>query len=94
MLALQEHFTGCTSCEREMQSIQQLKALLRGLREPRVPHDFSGGITSRLDQRQASTQGWYVLSLPAPKPQRGRRLVTALALSCLTVLSFRRSVCT
>ncbi len=98
MLALQDHFAGCLSCEREMQSIRQVKALLRGLREPRTPRDFSSAIALRLTQSEAGAHGWRVLSLPVPlglptpislaKPQRGRRLASALAISCLTVLSF------
>ena len=88
MLALQDHFAVCLSCERERQSIRQVKALLRGLREPSLPRDFSGGIALRLEKAEAAPQGWHVLCLPMPKPQRGRRLATALALSCLTALSF------
>jgi anti-sigma factor RsiW len=96
MLALQDHFAFCVSCEREMQSIRQVKALLRGLREPRAPRDLSAAITLRLEQAETGTQGWHLLSLPAlplpslqvPKPHRGRRLASALALSCLTVVSF------
>ncbi|MGI4791518.1 MAG: anti-sigma factor family protein [Janthinobacterium lividum] len=88
MLALQDHFTVCASCERERHSIRQLKALLRGLQEPRLPRDFPSGIAMRLEQVEANPYGWRVLFLPAPKPQRGRRLASALALSCLTVLSF------
>ena len=88
MLALQDHFVACVSCRHEMHSIRQVKALLRGLQEPRLPRDLSGAIALRLEQAEAEPQGWRVLCLPPPKPQRGRRFVTALALSCLTVLSF------
>jgi len=96
MLALQDHFTGCASCEREMQSIRQVKALLRGLREPRPPRNFSNVVALRLEQTEA--QRWRVLCLSElelpkphfglPKPQRGRRLAGALVLSCFTVVSF------
>jgi anti-sigma factor RsiW len=98
MLMLQDHFAFCVSCEREVQSIRQVKALLRGLREPRAPRDLSTAITLRLEQAESGTQGWHLLSLslwgasalslPALKPHRGRRLASALALSCLTVVSF------
>jgi anti-sigma factor RsiW len=96
MLALQDHFAFCTSCEREMQSIRQVKALLRGLREPRAPRDLSAAITLRLEQSEAGAQSWHLLRLSAlgvpplslPNPHRGRRLASALALSCLTVVSF------
>ena len=84
MLALQDHFAVCGSCDQEMRSLRQLKALLRGLREPAAPQGFSDGIALRLEQ----TPRWPVLILPAPRPQRGRRLMSALALSCFTVVSF------
>ena len=99
MLALQDHFGGCASCEREMQSIRQVKALLRGLREPGPPRGFSSAVASRLEQAEAPP--WKALCLPLlilpsftlpsftlPKLQRGRRLAGALVLSCITVVSF------
>lgn len=95
MLALQDHFHGCVSCEREMQSIRQVKALLRELREPGPPRDFSHVVALRLEQ--AETQSWRVLRRPnferssystVLRPQRGRRLAGALVLSCFTVVSF------
>lgn len=88
MLALQDHFEVCLSCEREMRSIREVKALLRGLREPGLPRGFSQTVVHRLEREQAAQSGWRVVCLPMPKPQRGRRLATALALSCLTVVSF------
>ena len=92
MLALQDHFAVCASCERERQSIRQVKMLLRGLRDPRLPRDFSQNFSQtvalRLEQPQGMAHEWRVLRLPPPRPQRGRRLATALALSCLTVVSF------
>ena len=86
MLALHQHFTECASCEAERRSIRQVKTLLRALHEPRPRPDLSGAISARLAE---SEQPWRLtlLALP-PRPQRGRRLATALALSCLTVLSF------
>ena len=89
MLALQDHFAGCVSCEREMQSVRQVKALLRGLRESRPPQDFSLAVARRLEQADAPK--WRLLCLPPSslvRPQRGRRLASALFLSCLTVVSF------
>ena len=87
MLVLQDHFGGCASCEREMQSIRQVKALLRGLREPGPPRDFSHAVALRLAQADARTR--RVLYLPSlTLPQRGRRLAGALVLSCFSVVSF------
>ena len=96
MLALQDHFAVCSSCEREMISIRHVKSLLRGLREPRPPQGFSEAAFLRLDQAEAGRHRWRSLGLPPvslaavnlPKPQHGRRLASALAVSCLTVVSF------
>ena len=88
--ALQDHLTVCSSCDRERQSIRQVKMLLRGLSQPRLTQDFSRNFSEtiawRLEQPSVGP-GWQVLTLTA-RPQRGRRLATALALSCLTVVSF------
>jgi len=91
MLALQQHFSECASCEAERRSIRQVKSLLRALHQPRPRPDLPGVISVRL--AEAEQPLWHVLSVSVtpswpPRPQRGRRLVTALALSCLTVLSF------
>ena len=89
-LALQDHLAVCASCDRERQSLRQVKLLLRGLAEPRLPQElsqrFSATVALRLERTDGGTPGWRVL--PPPRPQRGRRLATALALSCLTVVSF------
>lgn len=92
--ALQDHLAVCISCDRERQSLRQVKLLLRGLAEPRLPRDFSPGefserfsetVALRLDQPDSVLPGWRVIPL---RPPRGRRLAAALALSCLTVVSF------
>ena len=92
MLALQDHLAVCVSCDRERQSLRQIKLMLRGLSEPRLPRDFSQrfsqSVSLRLEQPNGGAPGWQVISLSPPRPQRGRRLATALALSCLTVVSF------
>ncbi len=82
MLALGDHLADCEACGREMQSLKQVKSLLRGLAEPRPPLELS----RRLSSQEIYTQNlsWRVVSLP-PRPQRGRRLTVALALSCLTL---------
>lgn len=91
MLALQQHFSDCASCEAERRSIRQVKMLLRALHEPRPRPDLPGVISVRLAEMEQPLR--RVLPLTAalpwpPRPQRGRRLATALALSCLTVFSF------
>ena len=105
-LALQDHLAVCASCDRERQSLRQIKLLLRGLAEPRPPRGFSPGdfsqrfsetIALRLEQTDSALPSWRVthlapMHLTPPRPQRGRRLATALALSCLTVVSFAPAV--
>ena len=90
MLALQEHFSVCDSCEAERHSIRQVKLLLRSLHSPHPQADLHGRISVRLTEAEQPL--WRVLVLTTPRPQRGRRLVTALAISCLTVLSFAASL--
>lgn len=91
MLALQQHFSQCESCEAERRSIRQVKTLLRALHQPRPRPDLPSVISVRLTEAEQSL--WRVqFSTTAPpwpaRPQRGRRLATALALSCLTMFSF------
>ena len=91
MLALQQHFSECASCEAERRSIRQVKTLLRALHQSRPHPDLPGAISVRLTESEQPLR--RVLSLNAapfwpPRPQRGRRLATALGLSCLTVFSF------
>jgi hypothetical protein len=90
MLALQEHFSLCETCEAERRSIRQVKLLLRSLHSPRPQADLQGRILVRLTEAEQPL--WRVLVLTTPRPQRGRRLMTALAISCLTVLSFAVSL--
>ena len=95
MLALQDHFAGCASCEAERRSISQVKMLLRALHEPRPSGRLPQAIAGRLaeaDRPLWQTMTLAPITLTPPRPQRGRRLMTALALSCLTVLSFAASL--
>ena len=69
--------------------------LLRSLHEPRSRPDLPGTISVRLAEAEqplwhtfSSTVSFTVVPSWPPRPQRGRRLATALALSCLTVFSF------
>lgn len=91
MLALQRHFSECASCEAERQSIQQVKRLLRCLHQPQPRADFPQAVAAHARQNGTWQTLWADLCrewfpLPA-RPQRGRRLATSLALSCLTVLT-------
>ncbi len=91
MLALQQHFDECATCECERHSIRQVKMLLRALHEPRPRADLPGALSARLSAPEQPL--WRAVSLTAlpawgARPQRGRRLATAMALSCVTVFSF------
>ena len=88
--ALQGHLLVCTLCDQERQSIRQVKLMLRGLSGPRLPQDFSRNFSETVALRLDLPAGpsWQVLCLAPPRPQRGRRLATAIALSCLTIVSF------
>jgi len=87
MLTLQEHFFECASCEAELNSLRQLKRLLRSLHPPQTRRDFPEAIAAQLTQAESPFAFWKsLLPLPHP-PQRGRRLVTALALSGLTIFA-------
>ncbi len=85
MLALGDHLADCESCRHEMQSLKQVKSLLRGLAEPRPPLELSRRLSSQEIYTQSISS--RVVNLP-PRPQRGRRLMAALALSCLTLFAF------
>jgi len=87
MLDLQEHFAHCPSCAAEMRSIREVKALLRGLHTPRPRSEMAARIALRLAETENAPPLWQSF-LPPPRPQRGRRLATALAFSCLTVFAF------
>ncbi len=67
-----------------MRSLREVKRLLRGLHRPRPRSEMSALIVSRLAATEGMPPPWRVLP-PLPRPQRGRRLATALAFSCLAV---------
>lgn len=89
MLALGDHLAGCESCGSEMHSLRQIKALLRGMHAPRPRTEFSRRLSSQeiLSQTAAPPVLTWRFAAAPPRPQRGRRLLAALALSCLTVSS-------
>ena len=88
MLDLQSHFSACTSCEAEVQSLTQLKSLLRGLHSQQPARGLSDTILARASAAETNSFPWQEALLPLSRPQRGRRLTTALAFSCLTVFAF------
>ena len=82
MLDLGDHLAGCESCRDEMHSLRQIKTLLRGLHRPSPRLEFSRQLSSQ--EILSGSASWQ----PVLLPQRGRRLVAALALSCVTLLLF------
>ena len=87
MLDLQSHFSECASCEAEVRSLSQLKSLLRGLHSQQPARGFPETILARATAAEVSVFPWQEALLPLSRPQRGRRLTTALAFSCLTVFA-------
>ena len=95
MLSLRQHFSECPSCEAEHRSISQVKRLLRSLHQPQPPAQFPQAIAVQVEHRGSLIAHWIEFGadvcrhwlLSPTRPQRGRRLATSLALSCLTVLA-------
>jgi len=86
MLDLQQHFSECASCEAEARSLRQVKSLLRALHAQRPGDDFPETLLARVAHSETVSFPWQDAPLPLARPQRGRRLTTSLAFSCLTVL--------
>ena len=78
MLEMQRHFEECSACADEMRSILRIKMLLRSLHSPAPNRILPRHISQRLHEPIFQP----LASLPPP---RGRRLATALALSCLAL---------
>ena len=87
MLALQQHFAECAPCEAELRSLRELKRLLRALHQPQPRRNFPEAMTTRLAEADSPFYLWKTLFLLPARPQRGRRLATALALFCLTIFA-------
>ena len=80
MLLIQRHLDGCRACTEEYIMISEAKDLLRSL----PIYSPTSASERALKQRLAYSQvpGMIPQSMSYPPP-RGRRLVTALAMSCL-----------
>lgn len=91
MLEIQQHLGGCRSCAEEYEAARHIKSLLRSLRvqEPVGPLD------ARIAQRVTQQDGAFSWALPTrpapPRPQAGRRLTAALALSCVALFAITPS---
>lgn len=84
MLEIQEHLGGCRSCAGEFLMIREAKTLLRSL-----PIRTPSASFEREIRRQALLDPSRIPLLVSPSswspPPRGRRLATALALSCVGI---------
>lgn len=93
MLAMQQHLTKCTACAEECRQVREVRRLLRSLSTVTPGLPLETRITQRLGA--SSGAGWgfgtgarTLWNVPEAlsRPQRGQRLVGALALSCLALL--------
>ncbi len=88
MLAMQRHLRECSPCEEELRAAREIKHLLRAL----PAHSPSRALEQRIAERMMQEQADGLLFWPRrtewplllwPRPQRGRRLAAAFALSCV-----------
>jgi hypothetical protein len=84
MLEIQQHLHDCPECVREYYTLRQVKVLVRALHEQTPCPTLSTRITAHLDQELISPRRDFAFNWQ--RPQRGRRLATALALSCIGIL--------
>lgn len=85
MLDMQAHFAQCPQCAEEYHVVRQVKTLLCSLSAHSPNASLERCIVSNLDR---STQRRLHVTLQIDyRPQRGRRLATALALACLSILT-------
>jgi len=82
MLLIQHHLDGCRSCTEEYIMISEAKELLRLLPVCSPTSASERAIRLKLEYSQTQIPGIMPQSSWSPPP-RGRRLVTALAMSCL-----------
>lgn len=98
MLALQKHLSGCAACAAEHDEVHQVRVLLRSLTAIRPAQRMENQIARRVAdaEQDASAPFWEQAAThkivgpaawrPLTRPQRGRRLAGALALSCVGLL--------
>ncbi len=93
MLAMQQHLKKCPACAEEYQQVREVRRLLRSLSPIAPDRPLETQITQRLVAGAgagwgfgAGTRALSGLPEALSRPQRGQRLVEALALSCLALL--------
>ena len=82
MLLIRRHLDECHSCTEEYLMISEAKVLLRSLPVCSPSSASERALKRQLDYSHSNVPGLIALSSWSPAP-RGRRLVTALAMSCL-----------
>jgi len=85
MLEVRRHLDNCPSCSREHLAQRQVKIMLRTVAMKKPGATFETRLYSQIaTERQSSA---LAIAFPTFMNGRGRRMVYAMALSCVTVLS-------
>ncbi len=90
MLEMCAHLRVCPDCARECRETGEMRRLLRALLPPSLPTEAERRLAERLTRPEVSAWETLASSLAAPRPEtapRGRRLATALGLSCAVILA-------
>lgn len=85
MLEVAQHMERCAGCRDEYHVIQDVKVLLRAVSRPQPESALEHEIRKRIATEEAISQINLCLSFSV-RPQRAKRMVTAVALSCFSVL--------
>jgi len=93
MLAMQQHLGSCAACAKEYRQVREVRLLLRSLSmvapgqplETRITHQLAANTGPRWKFAAGAAPLWSVPETVS-RPQRGRKLAGALALSCLALL--------
>lgn len=86
MLEVAQHMERCSACREEYHVIQEVKVLLRAVSRPQPTSALEYEIRKRIATEEAISQINLCLSFSV-RPQRAKRLATAMALSCISVLA-------
>ena len=85
MLDVAHHMDQCPGCRDEYRVIQEVKLLLRAVSRPQPIGSLEREIQKRIATEEAISQINLCLSFSV-RPQRAKRIATAMALSCFSVL--------
>jgi hypothetical protein len=85
MLEVQGHIENCRSCRNEFMIAREAKLLLRALPQRSAHVTLERCIQISVSYDQSRSAGYAYSHSSSNAPPRGRRLATALAMSCLTI---------